>query len=49
MIEIENKVSIIVSKNEIPLGMSLSTSNIHDINIVEDTLDYIKIVGSIQG
>jgi hypothetical protein len=43
-----NKVSIVVTKNGIPLGMSLSTSNIHDINIVEDTLDdiKIKIVGS---
>jgi transposase len=34
-----NKVSIIVTKNGIPLGMCLSTSNIHDINLVEYTLD----------
>ena len=46
-----NKVSIVVTKNGIPLGMSLSTSNIHDINLVEDTLDdiKIKIVGSRLG
>jgi len=46
-----NKVSIVVTKNGIPLGMSLSTSNIHDINIVEDTLNdiKIKIVGSRLG
>jgi transposase len=46
-----NKVSIIVTKNGIPLGMSLSTSNIHDINLVENTLDdvKIKIVGSRLG
>ena len=37
-----NKVSIVVTKNGIPLGMSLSTSNIHDINRV-DTLDDVKI------
>ena len=46
-----NKVSIVVTKNGIPLGMSLSTSNIHDINLVENTLDdiKIKIVGSRLG
>lgn len=46
-----NKVSIVVTKNGIPLGMPLSTSNIHDINLVEDTIDdvKIKIVGSRLG
>ena len=46
-----NKVSIVVTKNGIPIGMCLSTSNIHDINLVEDTLDdiKIKIVGSRLG
>jgi transposase len=46
-----NKVSIVVTKTGIPLGMCLSTSNIHDINLIEDTLDdiKIKIIGSRLG
>ena len=43
-----NKISIIVTKSGIPLGLKLEPSNIHDINIVNDTIDNIsvKIVGS---
>jgi len=43
-----NKISIIVTKSGIPIGLKLETSNIHDINIVEDTIDNIciKIDGS---
>jgi hypothetical protein len=46
-----NKISIVVTSNGIPLGMTLSTSNVHDISIVEDTIDDIKvnIVGSKLG
>ena len=43
-----NKISIIVTKTGIPLGLKLAPSNIHDINLVEDTIDNIsiKIIGS---
>ena len=43
-----NKISIIVTKTGIPLGLKLSTSNVHDINLVNDTIDNIsiKIIGS---
>ena len=43
-----NKISIVVTKTGIPIGLKLEPSNIHDINIVNDTLDNIsiKIVGS---
>lgn len=43
-----NKISIVVTKTGIPIGLKLETSNVHDINIVNDTLDNIsiKIVGS---
>ena len=46
-----NKISIIVTKTGIPLGLKLAPSNIHDINLVEDTIDNIsiKIIGSIIG
>lgn len=38
-----NKVSIIVTNTGIPLGMKLSTSNIPDIKLVEETINDIKI------
>jgi len=43
-----NKISIVVTKTGIPIGLKLAPSNIHDINLVEDTLDNIsiKIIGS---
>lgn len=43
-----NKITIIVTNNGIPLGLSLAPSNIHDVNLVENTIDNIaiKIVGS---
>ena len=43
MIEIE----IIVTKTGIPIGIKLAPANIHDINLVDDTIDNIsiKIVG----
>ena len=43
-----NKISIVVTKTGIPIGLKLEPSNIHDINIVNDTIDNIaiKIVGS---
>jgi transposase len=43
-----NKISIVVTKSGIPLGLKLEPSNIHDINIVNDTIDNIsiKIIGS---
>jgi transposase len=46
-----NKISIIVTKNGIPIGLKLETSNVHDVNIVNDTIDNIsiKIVGSRLG
>ena len=46
-----NKISIIVTKNGIPIGLKLETSNVHDVNIVNDTIDNIsiKIVGSRVG
>jgi transposase len=36
------------NKNGIPIGLSLAPSNIHDVNLVENTIDNIaiKIVGS---
>jgi transposase len=42
-----NKISIIVTKTGIPIGIKLAPSNIHDINLVNDTIDNIsiKIVG----
>jgi hypothetical protein len=42
-----NKISIVVTKTGIPIGLKLAPSNIHDINLVEDTLDNIsiKIIG----
>ena len=46
-----NKISIVVTKHGIPIGLKLETSNVHDVNIVNDTIDniYIKIVGSRLG
>ena len=43
-----NKISIIVTKTGIPIGLKLAPSNIHDVNLVEDTIDNItiKIIGS---
>jgi len=43
-----NKITIIVTNNGIPIGLSLAPSNIHDVNLVENTIDNIaiKIVGS---
>jgi transposase len=43
-----NKISIVVTKMGIPIGLKLEPSNIHDVNIVNDTIDNIaiKIVGS---
>ena len=38
-----NKISIVVTKTGIPIGLKLAPSNIHDINLVEDTLDNISI------
>lgn len=45
-----NKISIIVTKTGIPIGIKLAPANIHDINLVNDTIDTIdnisiKIVG----
>ena len=46
-----NKISIVVTKHGIPIGLKLETSNVHDVNIVNDTIDNIsiKIVGSRLG
>jgi len=43
-----NKISIIVTKTGIPIWLKLEPFNIHDINIVNDTIDNIsiKIIGS---
>lgn len=44
-----NKISFIVSKNGIPLGIKVTTSNIHDIKILYDTLPnktvFTKLIG----
>jgi len=42
-----NKISIIVTITSIPLRLKLAISNIHDINLDEDTIDniLIKIIG----
>jgi len=42
------KISVIVTNQGIPLGMKVSKSNIHDLNLVNETIDdiKIKIVGS---
>jgi hypothetical protein len=39
-----NKITIIVTNNGIPIGLSLAPSNIYDVNLVENIA--IKIVGS---
>ena len=43
-----NKISIIFTKTWIPIGLKLEPSNIHDINIINHTIDNIsiKIIGS---
>ena len=43
-----NKVSLIVTSDGIPLSMNLTSSNIHDVHLVNDLIDriHIKIVGS---
>jgi hypothetical protein len=43
-----NKISIVVTKTGIQIGLKLAPSNIHDVNLVEDALDNIsiKIIGS---
>lgn len=43
-----NKISLIVTKQGIPIGLKLAPSNEHDVCLVEDTIDNIsiKIVGS---
>ena len=33
-----NKLSIVASKNGIPLGININTGNIHDIKMLLDTL-----------
>lgn len=38
-----NKISIIVTKSGIPIGMCLAQANTHDINLVNNTIDNIKI------
>ena len=38
-----NKISVVVTDNGIPLGFSFERANIHDINLVDSTLDDIKI------
>ena len=32
-----NKISIVVTKHGIPIGIKLETSNVHDINIICNT------------
>jgi len=43
-----NKVTVIVTKTGIPIAMTMTTSNKHDVSLVEQTLDQIsiKILGS---
>ena len=38
-----NKISIVVTSNGFPIGMKISTSNVHDLNLIEPTLDDISI------
>ena len=43
-----NKVTVIVTKKGIPITMTMTTANKHDLSLVEQTLDQIniKILGS---
>ena len=43
-----NKVTVLVTSSGIPLAVTFDKSNVHDLNLVEQTIDQVtlKIIGS---